>query len=88
MAHVSCLSTAVPIAMCVVLVSSRASWLRRRLTKTLPRRPWEEISEEYGAWLKACAAYINEHHDVDNLCRGWPGRLKELQALEGDRLGH
>ena len=88
MAHVSCLSTAVPIAMCVFLVSSRASWLRCRLTKTLPRRLWEEMSEEYGARLKASAAYINEHHDVDNLCRGLPARPNGLKALEGDRLAH
>ena len=70
------------------IIETAVSWLRRRLTKTLPRRPWEETSEEYGARLKACAAYINEHHDVDNLCRGLPARLNELKALEGDRLGH
>ena len=38
--------------------------------------------------LKACAAHINEQHDVANLCRGLPARLTELKGLEGDRLGH
>ena len=70
----------------LMMHETAVSWLRRRLAKTLPRRPWEETSEEYGARLKACAAYINEHHDVDNLCRGLPARLNELKALEGDRL--
>ena len=52
------------------------------------RRPWEETPEEYGSRLKACAAYINEHHNVDKLCRGLPARLHELNRLKGDRLGH
>ena len=72
----------------LMLHETAVSWLRRRLARTLPRSPWEETSEEYGARLKACAAYINEHHDVDNLCRGLPARLHGLNALEGDRLGH
>ena len=42
--------------------------------------------EEYGTRLKACAAYINERHSVDNLCRRLPARLHELNGLEGDRL--
>ena len=62
--------------------------MRKRLTKTLPRKPWEVTSEEYGTRLKACAAYINELHNVDNLCRRLPARLHELNGLEGDRLAH
>ena len=64
----------------LMLHETVVSWLRRRLAKTLRRSPWEETSEEYGARLNACAAYINEHHDVDNLCRGLPARLHELKA--------
>ena len=72
----------------VALHETAVSWLRRRLVEPLPRSPWEETSEEYGARLKACAADINEHHNVNNLCRGLPARLNDLKALEGDRLGH
>ena len=71
-----------------MLHETAVSWMRNRLTKTLPRRPWEETPEEYGTRLKTCAAYINEHHNVDQLCRGFPARLHELNGLEGDRLGH
>jgi len=72
----------------LLLHETAVSWMRKRLTKTLPRKPWEETSEEYGTRLKACAAYINERHNVDNLCRRLPARLHELNGLEGDRLGH
>ena len=71
-----------------MLHETAVSWVRDRLTKTLPCRPWEETSEEYGARLKACAAHIIEQHNVANLCRGLPARLTELKGLEGDRLGH
>ena len=72
----------------LMLHETAVSWIRDRLRRTLPRRPWEETPEEYGSRLKACAAYINEHHNVDKLCRGLPARLHELNRLKGDRLGH
>ena len=71
-----------------MLHETAVSWMRKRLTKTLPPKPREETPQEYGTRLKACAAYINERHNVDHLCRRLPARLHELNGLGGDRLGH
>ena len=72
----------------LMLHETAVSWMRVRLTKTLPNRCWEETPEQYRTRLKACAAHINAHHDVDQLCSDLPKRLRELDDLEGDRLGH
>ena len=70
----------------VMLHETAVSWIRARLAKTLPQKPWEETAEAYASRLKACAAYINDHHDVTGLCRALPGRLELLRACEGDRI--
>ena len=31
-------------------------------------------------------AYINQHYDVDGLCRELPQRLQKLSDREGDRI--
>ena len=48
----------------VMLHETAVAWMRERLKKTLPTRSWAESFDDYGARLKACAAYINEEHDV------------------------
>ena len=70
----------------VMLHETAVSWLRVRLTKTVPKRSWEETLEAYRSRLKDCAAFINSHHDVSGLCRELPARLHELDRLRGDRL--
>ena len=70
----------------VMLHETAVAWMRERLKKTLPTRSWAESSDDYGARLKACAAYINEEHDVAGLCLGLPKRLAELDRRRGDRL--
>ena len=70
----------------VMLHETAVSWLRVRLTKTVPKKSWEETLEAYRSRLKDCAAYINSHHDVSGLCRELPARLHELDRLKGDRL--
>ena len=72
----------------LMLHETAVSWMRTRLARTTPRMSWEETPEQYGTRLKACAAYINAHHDVQQLCRDLPKRLQELDELAGDRLGH
>lgn len=72
----------------LMLHETAVSWMRDRLAKTMPRTPWQETPEQYGARLKVCAAHINANHDVDQLCRDLPKRLRELDDAEGDRLGH
>ena len=69
-----------------MLHETAVSWMRDRLTKTLPKRCWEEAPEAYRARLKACAAHINGTCDVEGLCRELPSRVRDLADREGDRL--
>ena len=62
--------------------------MRVRLAKTMPKKPWDETLEQYTKRLKECAAYINNHHDVEQLCKDLPKRLQDLDDREGDRLSH
>ena len=70
----------------VMLHETAVSWMRDRLTKTLPKRCWEEAPDAYRARLKACAAHINGSCDVEGLCRELPSRVRDLADREGDRL--
>ena len=72
----------------VLLHETAVSWLRDRLSKTLPHKAWEETVDQYRARLKHCASYINKHFDVDALCHALPDRLEELRRRQGDRLTH
>ena len=63
------------------------SWLRKRLTVTLPAEPWEETEEELGVRLKAAATWVNQHHDVEALCKEMPQRMHDLvYKMKGQRL--
>jgi uncharacterized MAPEG superfamily protein len=53
---------------------------------TVPKKPWEETVEAYGARLRTAAAHINAHFDVDGLCRALPRRAAALIKAEGGRL--
>ena len=69
------------------LHETAVSWMRHRLRVTVPQEPWRESVEDYEARLKTAAAYINEHHDVDGLCREMPQRMKDLvHKTKGGRL--
>ena len=70
----------------VMLHETAVAWLRLRLTKTLPRRSWEESLDDYRARLKGCAAYVNANYDVAGLCNELPQRVRKLDELVGNRL--
>ena len=70
----------------VMLHETAVLWMRARLTKTVPKKSWEETLETYRSRLKDCAAHINGYHDVSGLCHELPSRLVELDRLKGDRL--
>ena len=72
----------------VLLHETAVAWMRDRLSKTVPLKAWEESVLEYRARLKACAAYVNQHFDVESLCRDLPARLDDLRRRGGDRLAH
>ena len=70
------------------LHETAVSWMRHRLRVTVPLEPWKETEDEYESRLKSAAAYINEHHDVDSLCKEMPQRMKDLvHVTKGARLG-
>ena len=60
------------------LHETAVSWMRHRLRLTVPQEPWRESVEDYEARLKAAAAHINEHHDIDGLCKEMPERMRLL----------
>ena len=70
----------------LLLHETAVSWMRVRLQQTRPKKDWEETVEQYVSRLKAAAAHINAHHDVESLGKEWPQRLHELDSREGDRL--
>ena len=64
------------------------SWVRHRLRVTLPAEPWEETEDAFEGRLKAAALWVNEHHDVDGLCKQMPKRMHDLvHVTKGARLG-
>ena len=44
---------------------------------SVPKASWEESWEDYAARLKQVVEGINNHHDVDALCRSFPTRLQK-----------
>ena len=54
---------------------------------TLPTEPWTETEEDFGGRLKAAAARVNAHHDVEGLCRQMPQHMRDLvRVVKGGRL--
>ena len=63
------------------------SWVRQRLKRTLPPRPWDETEEQFGKRLKAAGDYVMSNHDVGWLCEAMPKRMQDLvYKTKGDRL--
>jgi len=51
-------------------------------------KSWLETREDYGQRLKRCCDEINRELDVENLCRAFPKRIKQLKDAEGGRLSY
>ena len=49
----------------------------------MPKASWEEKPGNYAARLAQVVEGINDHHDVDALCRSFPTRLQKNIANEG-----
>ena len=62
------------------------SWLRHRLTRTVPAKAWEETPLAFATRLRQCCAEINSSLDVDGLCRDFPSRTHKLVDKKGGRL--
>ena len=72
----------------VMLHETAVSWMRHRLARSVPAKPWEETREQYSSILKQVVAEINETLDVEGLCRALPKRIEDLVATRGDRLSY
>ena len=70
----------------LMLHETAMAWVRERLKKTVPARPWEETVEAYSSRLKDVAAHINRMHDVEGVCRELPSRVEKLMQRKGDRI--
>ena len=69
-----------------MLHETAVAWIRYRLAKTVPPRPWEETEQEYAKRLKECVAYINEHHNVKGLNMEFTQRVARIMAADGGRI--
>ena len=70
----------------LMLHETAVSWIRLRLGRTVPAKPWEETRAEYTARLKMICEDINTNLEVENLCRGFHKRIQKLVDREGGRL--
>ena len=70
----------------LMLHETAVSWIRLRLTRSVPKRPWEESRDAYAARLKACAEDINRNLRLDDLCNAFPKRIETLVNRDGGRL--
>ena len=52
------------------------------MRKSVPKASWEESREDYAVRLKQVVEGINNHHDVDALCRSFSTRLQKIIANE------
>ena len=70
----------------LMLHETTVSWIRLRLGKTVPVKPWEETRVEYAARLKMICEDINSNLEVEALCRGFLKRIQKLVDREGGRV--
>lgn len=69
-----------------MLHETTLSWIRHRLKKSIPIRPWEESRDEYTARLKRIAADIKDNINVEGLCMAFMKRIDTLIQKQGGRL--
>ena len=70
----------------VMLHETAVALLRRRLTLTVPRKPWLETRDAYGARLKDQAAFINVRYNLEGLSKEFPLRLQKVIDHDAGRI--
>ena len=69
------------------LHETAVSWVRHRLRLALPREPWNETEQKFGARFRAAATWINGNHKVEELCKDMPQRMHDIvYVTKGGRL--
>ena len=69
-----------------MLHETAVAWIRRKLERTLPARPWEETRSAYEARLKDIVRTINARFDVEGLTHEFPERIDSIIDAEGGRI--
>ena len=70
----------------IMLHETAVRWIRFHERRTLPKRPWEETTEQFVSRSKPIAATINKEYDVEGLCRALPKRIDALVERRGERV--
>ena len=70
----------------LLLHETAVSWIRYRLTRTLPAKPWEETVEQFSKRLRDIATDINANLNVEGLCKEFPQRVQAVVDNEGDNI--
>ena len=70
----------------LMLHETAVTWIRLRLGRTVPARPWEESRDAYTTRLKRAVEEVNTSCDVEGFCRGFIQRVNQLVAAKGGRL--
>ena len=70
----------------ILLHETAVSWIRLRLEKTVPRKPWLETTEQYASRLRGVVDDINANLDVEGLRKGLPKRLDLVIEAKGGRI--
>ena len=69
------------------ITGTAVAWIRLKLSRTLPAKPWEESPQKLVARLKRVAAAINAGYNVAGLCCGLLSRAQMLHERGGGKLG-
>ena len=70
----------------LMLHETAVAWIRLKMSRSMPKKPWEETIAEWKARMQEACRQINAEYDVEGLCRELPARLEKLKEKEGDRL--
>ena len=70
----------------MMLHETAVSWMRHRLRLSTPKSAAEETRCEYESRLRDACRDINEHCDVEGLCRGFLKRMHALKDAQGGGL--
>jgi hypothetical protein len=72
----------------LMLHETAVAWIRLRLGRTVPAKPWDETRDAYTKRLKEICVDINANLNVDKLSRAFRKRILQLVERKGGRLAN
>ena len=70
----------------LMLHETAVAWIRALERQELPKRPWEETTQQFGKRLKRIVAKCNREFDIAGLCHELPRRVEQLHGKAGRKL--